>query len=192
MSAARDSIIVKTCELLELQGYHATGLNQIIKESGSPKGSLYHYFPGGKEELAVESVEYIGGLVLQRIERHLAEVEAPDQAVRGFIEMVAAGVERADYRGGGPITTIALEVASTSERLRKVCQGIYDSWRALFADKLRAGGIDSMRAFQVGALIVAALEGGIILARTERSPAPLYAIAAEIGALIQMILSYNS
>ena len=47
----RDQFIETTCNLLEAQGYHATGLNQIVKESGAPKGSLYYHFPEGKEEL---------------------------------------------------------------------------------------------------------------------------------------------
>jgi AcrR family transcriptional regulator len=56
MTSARDQIISKTCELFENQGYHATGINQIVKESGAPKGSIYYYFPDGKEEIALEAV----------------------------------------------------------------------------------------------------------------------------------------
>ncbi|UUZ80779.1 TetR/AcrR family transcriptional regulator [Paenibacillus sp. P26] len=54
--SARERLIQATSNLIELQGYHATGLNQIIKEGGAPKGSLYYYFPNGKEELVAESV----------------------------------------------------------------------------------------------------------------------------------------
>jgi TetR/AcrR family transcriptional repressor of lmrAB and yxaGH operons len=186
MASARDQIIETTCALIELQGYHATGLNQIIKESGSPKGSLYHYFPGGKEELAEQSIVYVGGLVHARIAEQLATADAPDAAVRSFIMMVAQQVERAGYRGGGPITTIALEAASTSDRLREACARTYDGWRQLFVGKLMSDGFSQDRAERLGTLIIAALEGGIILARTQRSPEPLTAIADEIGMLIAL------
>jgi TetR/AcrR family transcriptional repressor of lmrAB and yxaGH operons len=186
MASPRDQIIETTCTLIELQGYHATGLNEIIRESGCPKGSLYHYFPGGKEELAEQAIAHVGGLVHVRIAEQLAAVDAPDAAVRGFITMVAAQVERAGYRGGGPITTIALEAASTSDRLREVCARTYDGWRLLFVDKLARAGFSAARADRLGSLIIASLEGGIILARTQRSPEPLYAVADEIGLLIAL------
>jgi TetR/AcrR family transcriptional repressor of lmrAB and yxaGH operons len=184
MSTSRDQIVEAACELLELQGYHATGLNQIIKESGSPKGSLYYYFPGGKEELAAEAVSRVGGLVLGRIRTNLAAIDDPAAAVSGFIRNIAHNVEASGFRAGGPITTIALETASTNERLRAECQRIYDEWRAAFADKLVTGGYPPERAAQLAQLIIGAIEGGIILCRTDRSRAPLEAVADEIGKLI--------
>lgn len=185
MPSTRDQIIAKTCELLELQGYHATGLNQILKESGSPKGSLYYYFPGGKEELAAEAVQRVGDLVLQRIRANLAQVDDAATAIRAFIVTIAAAVERTGYQAGGPITTIALETASTSERLRLTCAGIYAAWQQAFAGKLQASGFAPARAQQLASLIIAAIEGGVLLSRTNRDPAPLLHIAEELGGLLE-------
>ena len=67
MASTKERFIETTCQLMEDQGYHATALNQIIEESGAPKGSLYYYFPGGKEELAAEAIQHIGDVVNQRI-----------------------------------------------------------------------------------------------------------------------------
>src|SRR5512134_3175886 len=106
MSAARDQIINTTCELLELQGYHATGLNAIIKQSGSPKGSLYHYFPGGKEELTSEALRHVGRVVHHRIKDNLAQADDAAEAVRRFIRLIAGSVEASGYRSGGPITAV--------------------------------------------------------------------------------------
>ncbi|NDJ63196.1 MAG: TetR/AcrR family transcriptional regulator, partial [Chloroflexi bacterium] len=128
MASTRDQIIEKTCELLELQGYHATGLNQIIRESGSPKGSLYYHFPGGKEELAVEAVSRVGEIVLRRIVDNLAQIDDAAAAISGFIANIAVHVERSGFRAGGPITTIALETATDSETLRATCDRIYGGW----------------------------------------------------------------
>lgn len=183
--STRDQIIEKTCELLELQGYHATGLNQIIKESGSPKGSLYYHFPGGKEELAVESVKRVGAIVLRRIRENLAEIDQPAEAISTFIVNIAIQVELSGFRAGGPITTIALETASTSPRLRETCADIYVGWMAAFADKLRSGGLSDEAARNIATLIIAAIEGGVILCRTEKSRRPLEVIAAEIRTLIE-------
>jgi TetR/AcrR family transcriptional repressor of lmrAB and yxaGH operons len=188
MTSTRDQIIETTCDLLELQGYHATGLNQIIKESNTPKGSLYYHFPGGKEELAVEAIRRVGGIVLERIRHNLAQIEQPAEAIRSFIMNIALGVERSGFRTGGPITTIALETASTSEVLREECQRIYAAWQAAFEQKLLTGNITKERAEDMAAMIIASIEGGVILCRTSQSRKPLERIAQAIGEWVQQAL----
>ncbi|MCA0455474.1 MAG: TetR/AcrR family transcriptional regulator [Chloroflexi bacterium] len=187
MAVTRDQIIETTCDLLELQGYHATGLNQIIKESGTPKGSLYYYFPGGKEALAVEAVNHVGNIVLQRIRENLAQVDDCAEAISIFIKNIALNVELSGFRAGGPITIIAMEMASTSPTLREACQHIYDGWQDAFAEKLRAGDIAEARAKRMAALIIAAIEGGIILCRTSQSRIPLEQVGEEIYELVSQV-----
>jgi TetR/AcrR family transcriptional regulator, lmrAB and yxaGH operons repressor len=182
--SAREQFISTTCELLELQGYHATGLNQITKESGSPKGSLYYYFPGGKEELTAEAVQHVGEMVAGRIRTALATEADPAQAVRRFFLQVAQGVESSGYRTGGPITIVAIETAATSERLRELCHTIYGSWQAAFQARLEAGGIAPVKAEMLACHIVASLEGCIILCRTGRTPEPLRQVAELVYVLI--------
>jgi TetR/AcrR family transcriptional regulator, lmrAB and yxaGH operons repressor len=184
MTKTRTQIIEKTCELLELQGYHATGLNQIIRESGSPKGSLYYYFPGGKEELAAEAVQHVGEVVLKRIRVNLALEADAAQAIRAFIYNIAFNVEQSGFRAGGPITTIAMESAAGSDTLRETCQRIYDGWQVAFADKLRAATGDEARAASIATLIISAIEGGVILCRTNRSRTALEQVAEEVYLLI--------
>ena len=186
MSTTRDQLITKTCELLELQGYHATGLNQIIKESGTPKGSLYYHFPGGKEELATTAIARIGDLVLKRIQDNLAQVEHPADAIEQLIRTIAHSVELSDYRAGGPLTSVAMEAIATSEALRDECSRIYRAWQMAFADKLKQGGFTEARADQMSVLIIASIEGAVILCRTSRSRDPLDSIAREIGNLIRI------
>ncbi|HLV34804.1 MAG TPA: TetR/AcrR family transcriptional regulator [Spirillospora sp.] len=185
MNTPRDRIIQATGRLLELQGYHATGLNQIIEESGSPKGSLYHYFPGGKEELAAESVRRVGRAVLERIKENLAAIDDPAESVEAFINAIAFDMEQSGFRAGGPITTVALETASSSERLRRECHNIYARWQLAFADKLVSGGVEEKRARRLAQVIVASIEGGIILCRTERSRTPLETVAGAMAELIR-------
>lgn len=184
MPTSRDHIIAATCDLLELQGYHATGLNQIIKESGSPKGSLYYYFPGGKEQLAVEAITHAGNIVLGRIHENLALIDHPADSISTFIKNIAFHVEKSGFRAGGPITTIAMETASTNAALRAECQRIYEGWCGAIAGKLNAGGIARDRADRMGLMIIASIEGGVILCRTRQSSAPLEHIADELRLLI--------
>ncbi|GAB4545639.1 MAG: transcriptional regulator LmrA [Anaerolineae bacterium] len=182
---ARDQIIATTCTLIELQGYHATGLNQIVRESGSPKGSLYYYFPGGKEELTEEALRSVGKAVHERIKVNLAANADAASAVQKFIALIADQVETSGFRAGGPITTVAMETASTSERLRAVCHEIYSGWIALFEAKFREAQISAGRAAALANLTIAAIEGGIILSRTAQNADALRHVAQQLAALIK-------
>ena len=184
MISKRDQLIDTTCELMETQGFHATGLNQIIAESGAPKGSLYYYFPEGKEELATEAIERSSSVIEARIRGMMAKEDDPVTAVTNFINALAKHVEASGYRAGGPITAIALESASTNNQLREACHRAYQSWQDAFTAKLRQGGYSEAGARRLGALIIAALEGGIILSRSQRSQQPLRDVAEEVGILL--------
>ena len=92
MSTKRDEIITATCRLLELQGYRATGINEIIRESGAPKGSLYHYFPEGKDELAAEAVAHSAAAIVANIAGVMDEHDDAAVAVTTFIRRLAGYV----------------------------------------------------------------------------------------------------
>ena len=184
-NTTRDQLLETTCALLEVQGYHATGLNEIIQASKTPKGSLYYHFPGGKDELTEEALNQTGKSVLERIKNNLAQYDDPAQAVSEFIRTIAGYVVKADYRAGGPVTTVASETASTNERLRLVCKAVYEAWRGAFAEKLITGGIPIKRAHSLASVILAMLEGGIILARTYHDAQPLLDVAQEVAILIR-------
>jgi len=171
---------------MEAQGYHATGLNQIIEESGAPRGSLYYYFPGGKESLAAEVVRRTGEEVETRIRVVLDSIDDPAEAIEQFMFRVIEHMVASDYRAGGPITTVALESATTSDPINTACQEVYESWREAFGEKLIRNGFDAARASNLSALIVAALEGGIVMSRTAHRPEPLVRVAAEVTRLLQV------
>ena len=187
MATKREQIVATTCNLMETQGYHATGLNQILAESGAPKGSLYYYFPGGKEELAIEAVECTSRAIAMRIEAVLAAHADPVTAIVGLLHDLAGHVEASGYAAGAPITAIALEAASTHEQLRLACHDAYTRWQEVIAAKLAANGVEGTRATQLATLIIAAIEGAITLSRCQRSVAPLHAVAAEVETLLRTL-----
>src|SRR5215208_191583 len=94
MSNAREQILQTTCDLLEKQGYHGTGLNEIVKESGAPKGSLYYYFPEGKEQITAEAALQAGRVTSERIHDGLRGSNSAPKAIHDFILLIAEHVER--------------------------------------------------------------------------------------------------
>lgn len=180
MTTTRDKFIDTTSHLMETQGYHATGLNQIIKESGAPKGSLYYHFPEGKEELASEAVRRASENLIASIQNNLREDISIAEAVRNFALGVAQGVEVTNFQSGGPLTAIAMETATTNERLNQACREAFLQIQVAFAEKLSAAGFETGRATALSIFITSAIEGGIILSRTYHSSDPLRTVAEEL------------
>ncbi len=192
MGNSREQILLTTCDLLENQGFHGTGLSEIVRESGAPKGSIYYYFPEGKEEIVAEAVRFAGRRTAERIRTHLAETEDPAQAVQSFLERIAYHIEASNFRAGGPLTTVASESATTHERINQACQEAYDGLREAFADKFRAAGIPEDCAVSLAWTVNAAVEGGIILSRTFHTGNPLRETGRQLACLIRECRSAKS
>jgi TetR/AcrR family transcriptional repressor of lmrAB and yxaGH operons len=177
MGSSREQLIETTCELLETQGYHATGLNQIIATSKTPKGSLYYYFPEGKEELGIAAITLAGERIAQNVRKNLGSSDDPAEAFFQCILTIAYHVEASNFQAGGPLTTVALETVSSSVGLNNACRLAYQRIQEVFAEKLGEGGFSQARAAQLATFINATLEGGIMLSRTNHSGEPLKIIA---------------
>lgn len=190
MSGVRHQIIETTFALLESQGFHATGLNQIVKESGAPKGSLYYYFPEGKDEIAEATIAWAGQNVAERIHTGLAVSDNAATAVRIFVDNIAAAVEHSGFRSGGPLTMVAMETATTNGRLNRACCEAYTLLQAAFAAKLVASGY--AQAQELATFITAAIEGGIILSRTYHTGDHLRLVAEQIAQLLQHLPSEDN
>ncbi len=189
MPNSREQILLTTCDLLENQGFHATGLNEIVRASGAPKGSIYYYFPEGKEEIVAETVRFAGQRTAARIRAHLSEYEDPAEAVQTFLNTIAYHIEVSGFRAGGPITTVASESATTHERINQACQEAYTLLREAFAEKLRAAGITEPNVDPLAWTINAAIEGAIILSRTFHSGDPLREAGRQLACLIRQCSS---
>src|SRR6187431_1329538 len=116
----RERVLRTAAKLFRTQGYHATGLNQVLAEGEAPKGSLYFHFPGGKEQLAVESLQLSGS----EFRAHLRQIGSLDEA----LELLGQRLIESDFKDGCPIATVALDAAGESELIREACDQAYVSW----------------------------------------------------------------
>lgn len=183
-TTTRTRMIETTATLLELQGYHATGLNQIIRESATPKGSLYFHFPGGKEELAAAALLTAGAETHSKIETMLRVGTPVGDAIATFVLTLARELQDSDFCQGCPVATVAMETAATSDRLRQVCEQIYCSWFTLVEQTLIDAGFADTEAKSWTTLIWASVEGALLLSRTYRSAEPLETVATQLKTLL--------
>jgi TetR/AcrR family transcriptional regulator, lmrAB and yxaGH operons repressor len=184
MSSVREHILQTTSGLLENQGYHGTGLNEIVKESGAPKGSLYHYFPEGKEQITSEAVLQSGTVTAGRIRQGVSGNSNAARAIHDFVLNIADHVESSGFAAGSPLTAVAMETATKSERINSACREAYTLLETAFREKLLESGFTKKKAEELGTFITAAVEGGIILSRTYHSGDPLRAVAKHLKVLL--------
>jgi len=165
--------ILKTASrLFQKQGYHATGLNQIIKESGCPKGSLYYYFPEGKEQLAVEAVELVKQMTFEGLDALFAQHEDVIDAIDQFFKD-GTNFDPTVEHDGLPLALITLETALMSENLRHACKEVYDLLVKKFADKFITCNWPKNIAEDLAYFIITMAEGSLIFAFTHLSNEPL-------------------
>lgn len=181
----RQRMLETAAALFHTQGYHATGLNQLVSVGGAPKGSLYFHFPGGKEQLAAEALELSATRLCDALRAVLAAADTPAAAVEAIVDLLAQNLVDLDFRGGCPLSTVALDAAAVSEPIRKACADGYASWTGAIAEALARHGADAETAERLATVALAGIEGGLLLARTMRDVAPLRAVAAHLRTTIE-------
>jgi AcrR family transcriptional regulator len=169
----RTRIVEASADLFRHQGYAATGVKQIVDHARAPFGSIYHFFPGGKEQLAAEGIRLSGSLYLELLPAVFDPEPDLVTAVRAFFSGAADHLRQTDYADACPIATVALEVASSSEPLREACAEVFESWIAAGTGRLMARGVNETTARQLSLAIIAALEGAFVLCRALRTTVAL-------------------
>jgi AcrR family transcriptional regulator len=186
----KQRIVNSSATLFRRQGYTATGVKQIVADAEAPFSSLYHFFPGGKDELAGEAIRSSGQTYQELVE---AVFDAAPDILTGVHECFAGAAEtvrQTDYADACPIATVALEVASTNEPLRGATAEVFESWIRSSTERFVAAGISQQSARSEAIAMIGALEGAFVLSRAMRTTEPLdvagaHAVAAVEAALIR-------
>jgi AcrR family transcriptional regulator len=187
--ATRERIVERSAELFRRQGFAGTGVKQIVAEASAPFGSLYHFFPGGKEQLGEEVIRSSGAIYGQLIDAFYEPGEDPVAATRNFFAAAAASVRESGYADACPIATVALEVSSTSEPMRQACAEVFDGWIDGAARRLSECGLSRKRSRALAIELIAALEGAFVLARALRSTEPIEVAGSAVTASVRDALA---
>jgi AcrR family transcriptional regulator len=175
-------MIVSTALLVRERGARATSLDAILAHSGAPRGSIYHHFPGGREQLLREATEYAGEYVARRIERGGRD---PLAALDTLFDDYRRNLEATDFRAGCPVVAVAIEAAEDGPDLRDCTLAAFDRWRRALATALERAGVAAGRADELGIHTVASFEGAIILSRAYHEVEPLERVRDELRRLFE-------
>ena len=180
----RERILRTAVGLFQRQGYHATGLNQVLADAKAPKGSLYFHFPRGKEQLAAAAVVTGGAELGDELCGALADATDPVEGLAAMARILGGKLTDSGYRAGSPLASVALDAAGDSEPIRAACARGYASWGELLMGRLDGWGVPEGQRESLATTVIAALEGALLLARVKRDLAPLYEVAERLGDLV--------
>jgi AcrR family transcriptional regulator len=180
-------MIVSTALLVRERGARATSLDAVLEHSGAPRGSVYHHFPGGREQLLREATGYASEFVARRLERQASE--DPLAAVDSLVDEYRESLLASDFRAGCPIVAVAVESSEDGPDLSDDVVGAFDRWKQILARGFAAAGIDATRSDELALLVVSGFEGALILSRAYRDLAPLEAMRREIRARVEAELA---
>ncbi len=185
----RERMVRSAAQLIRHKGVSGTGMREIVTEADAPRGSLQHYFPGGKEELVSDALLWMGDVAARRTKRCLSELESrtPSALLASIVDTWRRDLTNEEFSAGCPLVAAAADTAATSERLRQVLGRAFDGWLEPLSESLVDLGVPIDRSDNLAIVIIAALEGAIILARIRRDLTPFDALVLELGPLLDAV-----
>ncbi|WP_225826016.1 TetR/AcrR family transcriptional regulator [Streptomyces naphthomycinicus] len=182
----RERMVFSAAQLIRRGGVTATGMREVAAHARAPRGSLQHYFPGGKEQLVNEAVAWAGRYAGRRVARFLAGLDEPTPSGL-FAAMAAQWTEEytADgFAAGCPVAAATVDAAACADSTREAAAAAFATWRQPVAGALADMGVPAARAEPLATLMISTLEGAILMARAERDVRPLTTVVRELGPLL--------
>jgi AcrR family transcriptional regulator len=174
MRSPRERMVISAAMLIRERGAHATAISDVLEHSGAPRGSAYHYFPGGRTQLLCEAVDYAGEHVAAIVTEADGSLELLDTLIDKYRQQLLSS----DFRAGCPVVAVAVEAGEEQDgdRMAPVTEraaAVFARWTDLIAQRFVADGIPQDRAGELAVLATSAIEGAILLARARRDLTPL-------------------
>ena len=171
-------------ELLRVQGYAATGIQQLARAAGAPTGSIYHHFRGGKREVAAAALRESGAAYIQLLPLLLDQHADLPTAINAAFEAAADDIANTGWANMCPVGTVAAEIADTEPALRQVAAEVIASWADDGTRYLAGRGLSQADARTAMYALLTALEGGFLLARAQHAVEPLLAAGRAVSTYI--------
>ncbi|MFJ5770904.1 TetR/AcrR family transcriptional regulator [Psychrobacillus sp. NPDC093180] len=170
-------IIEIATNLFQQKGYKGVGLNEIIKACNISKGSLYHHFPNGKEELLIACLQMLNEEITKDIVEIFERYSTTREAAEAMISKLVENFEAEGTLTGYTFSSIVSEMASLSEPVRNACAQLYQKIQAIYMEKLLADGFPKDKANAIALMMTASIEGAMLLCLTQKEAEPLKIIS---------------
>ena len=179
---SRADMVRSAASLIRTRGVSATSFSEVLADSGAPRGSIYHHFPNGKDQLAEDAIRWTS----ERVLAHQRTCRATTAAgvLDCFIDMWRQVVVASGGAAGCVVAGVAIDTVAADRARMDLVRTTFRSWVDLLAEQLTAAGVSDRRASRIAQATVAGMEGALILCRAEGNSAPLETVAAELKRLL--------
>ncbi len=183
-SDVRDRMIAGAARLLAQHGLQATSFSTVLAASGAPRGSIYHHFPGGKDELIIAAIgateQYVVGLL------DFPPGTTVRQVIESFLGAWRMLLTAADFHAGCAL--VAVTVAAETDGVRERAAQGFGTWRTALANALHRAGMGAAVADATAALLLSACEGAVVMSRAERDLGPFDTVAESLLAYTDQLV----
>jgi len=196
-SDTRAKMVAGAADLISRRGVNATSMREVVRHTGTPRGSIGHHFPRGKQELIEDALVFAGKQVSGPLE-HLTQSRGAVAGLRAFVALWRQTLERTKFQAGCPVLAVAVEQyvndatekdgepdEAAQQRLLDLANGVFADWQRIMFTALRREGVAPARARRLAALVIASTEGTVAMCRAARSAQPL----DDVGQELELVLS---
>lgn len=163
----RERMIDAALSLMRRSGYSGVGINEVVAESGAPKGSMYHYFPGGKRDIAVAALAENARRTTEFLEMHLARGRTPGEKVRRLFKAFEERLESFDYSRSCAAGCVSLDLDPELGPVREAVEANFSAYIEVIERHFPCG--DRRRTRSFAGFVLTAIEGAYVRGRAEHS-----------------------
>ena len=200
-SETRAKMVAGAADLMSRRGVNGTSMRDVVRHTGTPRGSIGHHFPRGKQQLIEDAIVFAGAQVAGPLE-HLTRSRGAIAGLREFIALWRRTLEKSKFQAGCPVLAVAVEqfVNDATERdgkpdqaaqghLLDLADGVFADWQRIMVSALRSEGVTQARARRLAALVIASVEGTVAMCRAARSAQPLEDVRQELEQVLAAAIS---
>jgi TetR/AcrR family transcriptional regulator, lmrAB and yxaGH operons repressor len=182
-SDTREKMVTSAALLLREHGVEGTSFPKVLEHAHAPRGSIGHHFPGGKREMLADAVRWAGGLASAAMRDAVERGDTPAELFAMLCGFYRRALIDSEFAAACPVGAVAHE-AYDDPPLRDVTAAVFDDWRTILRDALTTAGHDAVAAEELAELCLASLEGALMVARVDRSSAPLDRVQRRLDTLL--------
>ena len=180
---ARDKLLQAAIFLMKQSGLTGAAINQIVVQSGAPKGSVYYYFPEGKQQIVAEALTLYGQQVAAAFDKVLSSKRKPGEKIRALLRFIADRLEGGGFEQSCAAGAVTLDLEVEVIALRPVIAAVFASWQTVIANHLTMR--SRARRESLAGLVLSTIEGAYIRGRAESSKRPFLEAAEWLTQLVQ-------
>jgi AcrR family transcriptional regulator len=194
-------MVAGAADLMSRRGVNGTSMRDVVRHTGTPRGSIGHHFPRGKQQLIEDAIAFAGRQVSGPLE-HLTRDRGAIAGLREFIALWRKTLERSKFQAGCPVLAVAVEQfvndaaerdgtpdEAAQDRLLDLADGVFADWQRVMFDALRREGVSPGRARRLAVLVIASTEGTVAMCRAARSAQPLEDVRQELESVLSAAIT---